>query len=376
MRVTNQKQQGLTPARSIWGCLSNRSMACTGCVVCVFLTVIGSTIVSAADYEWVEVTMNAEFAPRDGAGALSYDGSMWLIGGWNPLAAQKEFFPRICNNEVWKSKDGAKWTLVKPNSFQDQSFDPHADWEGRHTAGYAVFRDRMWIVGGDVNQGHYQNDVWSSTDGRNWEFVNRDNPVPWAPRALHYTVVHDDRIWVMGGQTMPAFANDGTGEAFYRDIWTTQNGIDWAEIKPQEPCWSARGMIGASAVMNGRIWILGGGTYDTPQTSTRLFYNDVWSSEDGIHWQCHTAAAPWAPRQYHEVAAWDERLWVLEGYNRDGGNRNDVWYSSDGVHWTEVSDTPWKPRHAASVFVHNDALWMVAGNNMEPDVWKLRRTQN
>jgi hypothetical protein len=63
----------------------------------------------------------------------------------------------------------------------------------------------------------------------------------------------------------------------------------------------------------------------------------------------------------------------LEGYNVDGGNRKDVWYSSDGVDWTEIPNTPWKPRHAASVFVHDDGLWMVAGNNMEPDVWKLRR---
>jgi hypothetical protein len=43
------------------------------------------------------------------------------------------------------------------------------------------------------------------------------------------------------------------------------------------------------------------------------------------------------------------------------------------VEWHEVKDTPWKPRHAASVFVFGDSLWMVAGNNMEPDVWKLRR---
>lgn len=92
-----------------------------------------------------------------------------------------------------------------------------------------------------------------------------------------------------------------------------------------------------------------------------------------VHWTRHTEAAQWAPRQYHDVAAWDERLWVLEGYNQDSGNRKDVWYSSNGVSWDEIPDTPWKPRHAASVFVHDDALWMVAGNNMEPDVWKLRR---
>ena len=92
-----------------------------------------------------------------------------------------------------------------------------------------------------------------------------------------------------------------------------------------------------------------------------------------MKWKQHTAAAPWAPRQYHEVAAWDDRLWVLEGHSRPDGNRKDVWHSADGTHWTEVPNTPWKARHAASVFMHNDAIWMVAGNNMQPDVWKLCR---
>jgi len=338
-----------------------------GLVACV--SALSQAHAAPPEYEWVKVTTKAAFAPRDGAGALSYRDGMWLIGGWNPQPSEREFFPRICNNEVWSSRDGLDWTLVKPNSFTDQSFDAVADWEGRHTAGYAVFRDRMWIIGGDTNQGHYQNDVWSSRNGRDWKLVNR--AVPWGPRALHYTVVHDDQIWVMGGQTMPGFAE--SAEVFYRDVWTTRDGVQWNKIEPQEPCWSARGMIGASAVFKGRIWVLGGGTYDTPQTPSRKYHNDVWSSADGLRWQQHVKAAPWEPRQYHEVAVWDDRLWVLEGFYREGGNRNDVWYSSDGADWRELPNTPWKPRHAASVFVHDDALWMVAGNNMESDVWKLKR---
>ena len=329
---------------------------------------------SKAAYEWVNITMKAPFAPRDGAGALSFRGQMWLLGGWNPIRAHREFFPLICNNEVWSSKSGRDWKLVKPNTFKNKSFDPKQDWEGRHTAGYAVFKDRMWIVGGDANQGHYQNDVWNSQDGRKWTLVTGSQPLPWAPRVLHYTVIHDKRIWVIGGQTMPGFA--GAKEKFYRDIWTTEDGVTWTEVKPVEPYWSPRGMIGASAVMNGRVWILGGGTYDTPTTKTRNFFNDVWSSANGVQWTRHTEAAPWKARQYHDVAVWDNRLWVLEGYNRDGGNRKDVWHSKDGVNWQEVPNTPWKPRHAASVFVHQDALWMVAGNNMEPDVWKLIRKPN
>src|SRR3569623_367871 len=94
---------------------------------------------SQPTYEWEQITLNAPFAPRDGAGALSFAGRMWLLGGWNPGQTHREFFPLICNNEVWSSADGTNWMLVKPNTFKDRSFDPTSDWEGRHTAGYAVY---------------------------------------------------------------------------------------------------------------------------------------------------------------------------------------------------------------------------------------------
>ena len=235
---------------------------------------------SGATYQWTSVTGDAAFAARDGAGALVFDDQMWLLGGWNP--GDKVHFPRICNSEVWRSKDGAAWELVTPQ----------APWEGRHTAGYAVHRGRIWIVGGDCNQGHHQNDVWNSEDGVRWELVNDE--VPWAPRALHYTVVFHDRIWVMGGQTMPVFA--GGQEIFYNDVWNSEDGVTWDQVTDCAP-WAPRGMIGGGAVLQDRMWILGGGTYDTPTMPTRDFYNDVWSSADGINWKQHLGSAPWHPRQ-------------------------------------------------------------------------------
>jgi hypothetical protein len=302
-------------------------------------------------YRWVRMTERAAFAPRDGAGALTFRGKMWLLGGWNP--GDKIHFPKICNSEVWSSTDGANWKL-----------ETMAPWEGRHTAGYAVHDDKMWIVGGDANQRHYQNDVWNSSDGVHWIKVN--DCVPWCNRALHHTLVFGDRIWVMGGQRLPHFA--AGPEAIFNDVWNTADGIHWTQVTAKAP-WTPRGMIGGSAVFGGRMWILGGGTYDTPQHPKRNFYNDVWSSVDGVQWTCHLKNAPFFPRQYHEVAVFDNAMWVLEGWN--GSNRNDAWYSYDGLHWRELPGTPWAPRHAASVFVYNNALWMVAGNNMQSDVWKL-----
>jgi len=174
----------------------------------------------------------------------------------------------------------------------------------------------------------------------------------------------------MGGQTMPQYGP--APERLYADVWHSADGVEWTQIIPRTPGWPARGMIGGCAVFKDRIWILGGGTYDTPQTPERNFYNDIWSSADGANWECHLNHAPWNPRQYHEVAVFDDKLWVLEGF-QETGNSNDVWYSPDGIHWRELKQTPWLPRHAASVYVFDDALWMIAGNNLQSDVWKLVR---
>ena len=265
------------------------------------------------------------------------------------------------------------WTRFEnfANTFGEPTFNPATDWEGRHTAGYVVYKDKMWIVGGDVNQKHYQFDVWNSSDGKSWTHVNRDKPVPWGPRALHYTTVFLDKIFVIGGQTMPAFAP--SEEIIYRDVWTTTDGVEWKKITPKEPCWSPRGMIGGGVVLKDRLWVLGGGTYDTPQNRSRNYYNDVWSTADGETWTKHIDAAPRMARQYHDVGVFDGRMWVMEGYNEYGGNRNDVWYSQDGVNWYEVPKTPWKARHAAGIYTYDNGIWMVGGNNMEPDAWKLMR---
>ena len=308
-------------------------------------------------YRWSCKTESAAFAGRDGAGALVFLNKMWLLGGWNPQ--DKVNFPQICNSEVWTSVDGATWTLVTKQ----------APWEGRHTAGYTVHAGRMWIIGGDCNQGHYQTDVWSSADGLAWECVTDD--VPWGQRALHHTLVFHGKLWIMGGQAMPGFV-PGAEEAFHNDVWCSSDGVSWERVVEHAP-WEPRGMIGGSVVFQDRIWLLGGGTYDTPTTPRRKSYHDVWSSADGVEWTQHTTAAAWPPRQYQDVAVFDGRMWLMEGGVPGEGNLADVWYSEDGASWHELPDTPWAPRHAASVFVYDDGLWMVAGNNMFPDAWKLTR---
>jgi hypothetical protein len=221
----------------------------------------------------------------------------------------------------------------------------------------------MWIVGGDKITGHYQNDVWSTADGVNWERAT--NQVPWANRATQYVLSFGDRLWLMGGQqifetSLPVVA--------YNDVWTSEDGVNWQQVTAAAP-WSPRGLIMGSVVFQGRMWVIGGGQYDV-----RTFNNDVWSSADGLNWTEVLAQAPWAPRQFQSIAVFDNKLWVLAGGDAGSqGGLNDVWYSTDGAQWTQLSGTPWIARHAATTIVHDNYLWLTGGSDVSPynDVWKL-----
>lgn len=321
-------------------------------------------------YTWTRVLDETPFAARDGAGALVHRDRMWLIGGWNPLLP--DAYPRWCNNEVWSSADGSSWRLEKPNTFGTPAFDAARDWEGRHTAGYAVHDDRMWLVGGDVLQGHYQRDAWSSIDGRTWVRELEGSDVP--KRVLHYTVGFDAKLWVMGGQTMPDAASEPGPTELFADAWRLE-GRTWSRVTA-DPGWAPRGAIVGAATLDGKMWLVGGGTYDTHDKPTREYYDDVWSTPDGKTWsRMDDGSTPWEAREYANVVVFDDRIFVLGGYNQRG-NLSDVWFTRDGRNWYEVQDTPWVPRHAASTWAFRGGLYLAAGNAMvgkvmRSDVWRL-----
>jgi len=321
-------------------------------------------------YEWIKVTCNAAFSARDGAGALVYKDAMWLLGGWNP--SDKINFPKACNNEVWKSGDGLNWILIKANTFGKDNFDSLNDWEGRHGAGFVVFKNRMWIIGGDANQQKYQNDIWNSEDGVNWERILQQ--APWYPRAASQVVVFNNKIWVFGGQTMDSVEDHK--QQYFADAWSSENGKDWQHHIAGNTHWLPRGMIIGQAALNKKLWILGGATYSNEKGVVKNYYNDVWSTKNGADWKCELLQAPWEQRCYQNVISWDKKIWIIGGANgqfNEAWNRNDMWYSADGKFWQELNNIPWQSRHASSIYDFKGSLWIVSGNNLESDVWRLSK---
>jgi hypothetical protein len=319
------------------------------------------------NYNWIKQTCEASFSPRDGAGIVIYKDSIRLIGGWNPRDKKK--FPLTCSNDVWSSANGDIWINSKPNTFKPNNENIN-DWSGRHSGFIGVFKNEIFNIGGDAIQGKYQSDIWKSIDAINWENISINTP--WSPRALFNSFIFDNKLWVLGGQTLPQYAK--AEEKFYNDIWSSENGIDW-KLESKNADFPQRGMIIGQAELKGKIYIIGGGTYETPKNPERKFYNDVWVSNDGINWKCLSKNNKWAPRQYHSIIVWDNKIWIIGGYSKEG-NLNDVWFSEDGISWKELKNTPWSKRHATHVTVFNDQLWVISGSSLTSDVWKLEKIKN
>ena len=355
-------------------------------------------------YVWTKMADSTPFGPRDGAGGIVFNGKMWLIGGWNG-----DVFPLISANDVWSSTDGASWVLEKANTFLDAAtFDTNADWEGRHFAGYHTWNGKMWIVGGDVVQGYYQTDVWSSTDGRTWTRTDRHTTTPrmirdtnpnsptygqmivfpgfrpvevsdFGLRTLQITGVFQNKLFVMGGQRIEQFVDPvwpGAPGKLFNDVWASADGTAFSQVPTAGTVWSPRCNVGEVVEHQGRMWLIGGGAYDDPALNlARQYSNEVWSTTDGATWAKVPDKAPFSPRVWHNVKEFDGRMWVINGYDGDvvgqgrtGDNLGDVWYSTDGKNWYDASPPPsYVPRHAGTAWVYGNAIYVGSGNAFGAD---------
>jgi hypothetical protein len=292
---------------------------------------------------WKLVASNTNFTPRDGLGAIVFNGKIWMYGGWIGSSTL---------NEIWCSSDAINWRLINSN----------APWNARHCFGLVEYNNKLWIIGGDDNT-----DVWSSENGKDWTLVIEN--APWGKRYKPYVCVYKNKIWLMGG-----FDYFNNNYQPYNDVWNTEDGRNWTKVI-EHASWQPRGIIHGSVVFKDKMWIIGGGLYGPPPSYwPEVYYNDVWSSEDGINWVCETPDAQFAPRIHHNVAVFDNKIWVMDGHYDIYNTKkllNDVWYSLDGKTWNELKDTPWSPRHATATFIYNGELYLMGGCCLYNDVWKL-----
>lgn len=302
----------------------------------LFLSLLSPAVAAqSAATDWKQETAAAEWQPRDSQGEFVYDNHLWIMGGWftpklpNPrdvwksadgvkwtrvtdeapwihsdLPASMVFRGRMwmmggrklpgseCSNQVWSSKNGKDWTLV----------NKAAPWKPRLAPGFVVFKNRMWLLGGtedfyNNNDSTMMNDVWSSSDGKDWKLEVAE--APWAKRTHGQAVVFDGKIWVMGGGSRAPKASPRN------DIWCSSDGRNWELVTESAP-WPARLWFSA-VVYRDHLWVLGGWSEKDGN------YGDVWYSKDGKSWTEFKSGAIWSKRHEHAAFVFKDKIWVAGG---------------------------------------------------------------
>jgi N-acetylneuraminic acid mutarotase len=255
------------------------------------------------------------------------------------------FNGRDVNNEIWCSGDGHKWRGVKGGRrFRRRAF-----------LSALVFKEKLWVIGGlyfDRKKNIQDlNDIWNSSDGMSWQKVTGN--APFSPRGGHSSFVFNGKIWVLGG----------IGQM--TDIWNSPNGREWERITDSAP-YGSRG--GQSVVLfRGKIWLIGGFYVDSKNRFHSL--SDVWCSENGKEWKKTVAGTRFFAGGGHTAVSFRNMIIVIGGFMKSGI----VSVSGDGIKWDRIySDENFGERvsHSASVF--RNSLYIIGGYNgsdHKNDIW-------
>src|SRR3989344_4380076 len=272
---------------------------------------------------WNQVMPNTIWSARSDHSLNYFNNGLWLMGG----KTQSSGFSG--NNDIYASVDGASWRQIPRRRVM---------WGERYGHATEVFGNSIFVMGGSsLNQSvvtqTYLNDVWSSPDGATWTQLPN---APWTPRQGHASLVFNNKIWVLGGE----IGNSWPLRMYMNDVWA-YDGTSWTTATASQR-WIRRTQHSA-VVHNGKMYVMGG---LSNIGRTFIWFHDVWSSPDGINWTQETASAPWAGREGHVSLVFDGKIWVIGGtsYDRQTNQTrvyNDAWSSGDGRTWTlETSNIP------------------------------------
>jgi hypothetical protein len=251
---------------------------------------------------WTEETKDSskKFAGRSEHSSIVYDEHIWIIGGRTGIES----------NDVWRSDDGKNWEQVKPsdaNGFSRRVFHTAVVFDGDDGDG-----EKMWVIGGQKST-NYLDDVWSSTNGKTWTEETKDSSKKFSARTSHQSVVFDDgngeKIWIIGG---------GATNDVKKDVWNSEDGKNWKLVTSSATFGIRTGH--QSVVFDDKMWVIGGNT----SFITNL-QNDVWNSTNGITWTEETDNNPrFSGRASYAAEVFDNKIWVFGGF-LSGSSSNDVW---------------------------------------------------
>jgi hypothetical protein len=217
---------------------------------------------------WTLETGYGEFSPRYGHGVVVLGGRLWVIGGTVPVTLPYATGETIVN-DVWVSDNGGSWRLIAENA----GFTP------RQYTNAAVLDERLWVVGGGddiIWRGERNshptalNDIWISSDGKNWTLITNDAEFP--PRYLYGLAAFQDGLWVIGGAGENTNGSSLKNDVWYmRDIHQGINASFRSNISVGRVPLSIEFIDTSNGDQKEWNWSFGDGTYAGTQNATHTY---------------------------------------------------------------------------------------------------------
>lgn len=387
---------GASPADSAPATVEPAPTSTTAAPTTTTLTTTTTTTIAPAsldEFTWTQVNPSAPWSKRAGLRVAELNGRIFVVGGRTPNNSALPGDSTVWG-DVWASDDGGlSWTQLletgAPGGFPARAY-----------FSLVAKDDALWVIGGQdfgleenpfcelLAQGvtpppglgidpnapcppflptsQFFNDVWKSSDGITWEQVTA--AAPWAGRAGLSAAVMGDEIVVLGGSQnddSSIIGPNGPQRKYFNDVWTSTDGIAWKQATDAAD-WQERAGA-AVAVKDDALYVLGGEvgfTCSPLPDCVPPYFNDVWRSTDGAAWELVTDAAGWSPRPGHVCKVMSGQFVCFGGFGLIE-NPMDMWVSPDGDSWTQLPQVPWNAAEPAAIRYDFDALVTVGPDGAE-----------
>ncbi len=234
---------------------------------------------------------------------IYFNDKIYLVGGGTD--SKNDSSPAF--SSVYSSINGINWNFVK-----EAPFAP------RVHHGAVVFKDNIYVLGGQDSKGKNLNDVWRSANGEDWVLVSEK--ASWNSGKIQMTQVLNDKLYISVSDNISP-----------DQIWSTFDGVNWT--REVDAPFGVR-VNYSSIVFNDKLYIIGG-----KENILSQYKNDVWSF-DGTAWNQIATTTEFSPREALSSFVSDNKIYIFGGRSstiRGFTNYNDIWSSSDGVNWTQIN---------------------------------------
>ena len=304
---------------------------------------------------WHASTVSVTYPSRCGHRMLNHNGQLYIVGG----ASSNKYL-----NDVWVLDSENGWLQVTDDT----------GYMERLGSQVLSYQGQLWTFGGKDRASIRHSDIWSSGDGVEWK---SDELLRFPLRYDHQSISFKDRLWVIGGQDFTEYWHNaivtGSYDSVKSDIWSSVEGYNWS-LEVEKPSFSDR--FGHQVVeFGGSLWLIGGKEGRVKVLTAGAPLNDIWRSEDGVDWTLVTESADFPAVSGHQVAKFNDALWMTGGKPESSRFSGGIWNSRNGIDWNYLeANKDFSNRFNHKMVVFNNKLFVIGGYEINSETGSSSRS--